>query len=228
MATARNRITRKDIRQPDWFQRTTDEALDLFQHHQSKFIGAGVGLLLIVLAIAGWQMFKARQDEQAAQEFSRAMQLYQEQKYSEALPVFDKVAGFRWSRYAGLAHLFQANIYLTQNNLDKAVPAAQRFISATSPDSLYRQIGLVALATAEERKAQCKQAIEHYAEAASINNALKDRAILGKARCAEQNGDPKTALDSYKEYLKENSNSPVSMQIAELEAKIAAAPAAKK
>jgi hypothetical protein len=81
MATARHRITRKDIRQPDWFQRSTDQALDLFQHHQSKFIGAGVGLLLIVLAFAGWQMFKARQDEQAAQEFSRAMQLYQEQKY---------------------------------------------------------------------------------------------------------------------------------------------------
>jgi hypothetical protein len=35
-------------------------------------------------------------------------------------------------------------------------------------------------------------------------------------------------LDSYKEYLKENSNSPVSMQIAELEAKVAAAPGAKK
>jgi predicted negative regulator of RcsB-dependent stress response len=228
MATASNRVTRKELRQPDWFQRTTNHGLILLQHHQGKFIAAAVVLLLIVLGIAGWQIYKARQDDQAAQEFSRAMRLYQEQKFNEAIPAFDKVAGFRWSRYAALAHLFQANIYLTQNQLDKAIPAAQRFIAATAPDSMYRQIGLVALATAEERKNQCPQAAQHYAEAARINSALKERATLGKARCAAQNGDTKTALEAYREYLKENPNSPVSMQVAELEAKAGLATGSKK
>ena len=124
------------------------------------------------------------------------MTLYQEQKYREAIPAFEKVQGYRWSRYAALAHLYQANIYLTQNELDKAIPAAQRFIAATAPDTMYRQIGLVTLATAEERKNQCPQAVQHYAEAARINSALKDRATLGKARCAAQNGDIKTRIGS--------------------------------
>jgi predicted negative regulator of RcsB-dependent stress response len=220
MATAKKRISRKDIRQPDWFQRSTDQSLDFFQHNQSKLIVAAVGLLVVLLAIGGWQIFKARQEDQSAQEFSRAMTLYQEQKFREAIPQFERVQGFRWSHYATLSHLFLTNIYLSQNDLDKALPAAQRFISATAPESLYRQIGLVALATAEERKVQCKQAVDHYAEAARINEALKDRATLGTARCAAQNGDNKTALESYKEYLKENPGSPVSLQIAELEAKV--------
>lgn len=228
MATASKRLTRKDIRQPDWFQRNTDQALDFLQHNQGKVIGAAAVLLLVLLAIGGWQIFKGRQDDQAAQELSRAMALYQEQKFREAIPAFEKVQTFRWSRHAVLAHLFLTNIYLSQNELDKAIAAAQRFISATAPDSLYRQIGLVALASAEERKAQCKQAVDHYAEAAHINGALKDRATLGKARCAAQNGDSKAALDSYKEYLKENPGAPVSMQIAELEAKVGTTAGVKK
>lgn len=219
MATASNRITPKDIRQPDWFQRQSDQALNLVRQHQGKFIAAGVVLILIALANWGWQIYKARQDNQAAQDYDKAITLFQEKKYGEAIGLFNKVQGFRWSRYAPLAHLYETNSHLALNDIDKAMPAAQRFLSATKPDTLYRQIGLVTLAAIEERKNLCKQAVDRYAEAARIASALKDRAMLGKARCAAQNGDHKTALDAYREYLKENPNSPVTAQIAELESK---------
>ncbi|MGH7795484.1 MAG: tetratricopeptide repeat protein, partial [Candidatus Binatia bacterium] len=89
------------------------------------------------------------------------------------------------------------------------------------------QIALTTLATAEERKNQCKAAIEHYNEAQHIAGALQSRAILGKARCAEELGDDKTALAAYKEYLKDNPGSPLAVKIAALEAKGSAIPAAK-
>ena len=187
MATVSKRVTHKDIRQPDWFQRTSDQTLELLQNHQGKFIAAGVALVVLLLAIWGWQIFKARQDDQAASDYDKAITLFQEKKYGEAITIFNKVQGFRWSRYAPLAHLYETNSYLALNDNDKALPAAQRFLTATKPDTLYRQIGLVTLATIEERKNLCKQAIEHYAEAARITAALKDRAMLGKARCAAQN-----------------------------------------
>lgn len=227
MAAASKRVTLKDIRQPDWFQRHSDQALELLRQHQGKFIAAGVVLILVALANWGWQIYKARQDDQAARDYDKATTLFQEKKYTEAIALFNKVQGFRWSRYAALAHLYETNSYLGLNDIEKALPAAQRFLSATKPDTLYRQIGLVTLATIEERKNLCKQAVERYSEAARIAGALKDRAALGKARCAAQNGDNKTALDSYKEYLKDNPNSPVAVQIAELESKVGTAPAQK-
>ncbi|MBM4262042.1 MAG: tetratricopeptide repeat protein [Deltaproteobacteria bacterium] len=228
MATASKRVTHKDIRQPDWFQRTSDRALELLRQHQSKFVIAAGVLVLILLANWGWQIYKSRQDDQAAKDYDRAITLFQEKKYTEAIALFNKVQGFRWSRYAPLAHLYETNSYLALNDIEKAQPAAQRFLTATKPDTLYRQIGLVTLATIEERKNLCKQAIDKYAEAARIAGALKDRAILGKARCAAQNGDNKTAVDAYKEYLKENPNSPAPSQLAELEAKVGSQPATEK
>ena len=108
-----------------------------------------------------------------------------------------------------------------------ALSAAERSVVATKPDSLYRQIALVTRAETEEQMKQCKGAIEHFAEAEKITGALQSRATLGKARCAEQIGDIKTAVQAYKDYLKDNPGSPMALKVTELEAK-SSSPAASK
>jgi len=215
------------LRQPDWFQVNTEKAYDFYQDNQVKvWIAVGV-FVAILLGVWAWQAFKDRQNAAASEDFQRATTLFQAQNYRDAIVAFHKVQEYRWSRYAPLAYLYETNSYMALNDMDRAIAAAQRFVSATSPDSLYRQIGLVLLATAEERKKQCKQAIEHYAEAEKINGPFKEKATLGKAGCAEQLGDYKTALATYQDYIKDHPGSYVALQIAELEAKTAATPAVK-
>jgi tetratricopeptide (TPR) repeat protein len=227
MATASKRITRKELRQPDWFQVTTERALEFYEANQLKvWIGIGV-LVVILIAISGWQYFKQQQNSAAGAAFTRAMTLFQAQNYRDAIPAFQKVEGYRWSRYAGIAYLYESNSHMALNDIDKAIATAQRFVATTSSDSLYRQIGLIDLATAEERKNDSKQAVEHYAEAERIGPVLKDKATLGKARCAEQIGDTKTALATYRDYAKDYPGSYVELRIAELEAKGQTQPAAK-
>jgi predicted negative regulator of RcsB-dependent stress response len=228
MATAGRKISRKELRQPDRFQVASENALDYFNHHKNLVFAAAAGVVIIVAVIWGWQIFKERQNVTASQEFTKAMALYQSEKYPDAIAAFETVKSYRWSHYAILAHLYLANSYLATNDLDKAVNEAQRSVAATSPNSFYRQIALVTLASAEEQKKQCKTAIEHYSEAQTIAGALQSRAILGKARCAEELGDINTAVTAYKEYVKENPGSPFAVKVAELEAKSsAAAPAGK-
>jgi len=99
--------------------------------------------------------------------------------------------------------------------------AAERSVVATKPESLYRQIALVKLGETEEQMKRCKPAIEHFTEAQKISSALDSRAILGKARCAEALGDSQTALQAYKDYLKDNPGSPLAVKVAALEAKTA-------
>ena len=218
MATASKRIARKDLRRPDWFQVNSEKALEFFENHKGAVFGTLAAAAVIAVAIWGWQAFKERQNVSAAQEFVKAVELYQGTKYAEALAAFEKVQGYRWSRYASLAHLYQANIHLAKSDLDKALSAAQRAVSATKPNTLYRQLALMALASAEERLNQCKMAIDHFAEAQKISGALQADALLGKARCAEQLGDKALMSASYKEYVKENPASPLAIKLAELEA----------
>lgn len=227
MATASKRITRKQLRQPDWFQVSSDNALEYFKHHKALVIALLAAVVLFGMLIWGWQIFKERQNVAASQEFTKAMALYQGEKYKDAITAFENVKGYRWSRYAVLAHLYLANSYLATNDTDKAINEAQRSLVATRPDSFYRQIALVTLAAAEEQKKDCKTAVQHYSEAQSISGALQSRAMLGKARCAEQLGDSATAIAAYKDYLKENPGSPLAVKLAELEAKSAAPPAGK-
>ena len=219
MATASKRITRKQLRQPDWFQVTTENALEFYRANQTKVLVIAGVLIVLLLAVWAFQQFKEQQNSAASEEFRRAMTLFQVQNYRDAVPAFKKVQGYRWSRYASLAYLYETNSYLALNDSVKAKASAERFIATTSSDSLFRQIGLLDLATAEERNSNCKQAIEHYAEAERINAPFKERALLGKARCAQQLGDTTTALAAYRDYLKDHPGSYVALEVAQLEAK---------
>jgi len=227
MATASKRLNRKELRQPDHFQVATEKALEFFNGHQALVI-SGIGALVVILAaIWGWQVYKETQNVAASQEFTKAMALHQESKYPEAIAAFEKVQTYRWSRFASVAHLYQANIYLATNDLDKALNSAQRAATATSPNTLYRQLALMALASAEERKNQCKTAIDHFNEAQKIAGPLQSSAMLGKARCAEQLGDKAIAIATYKDYLKENPGSPMGLKLGELESATVVQPVAK-
>ncbi len=219
MATASRRISRKQLRQPDWFQVGSDSALEYLGGHKTAVLAATAAIIILALALWAWQSFKESQNVSASREFTRALSLYQNQKYSDAIAGFEKTQTFRWSRYSVLAHIYLANSYLATNQLDKALNAAERSVVATKPDSLYRQIALVTRAETEEQLKQCKAAIEHFAEAEKIVGALQSRAVLGKARCAEQLGDTKTAVQAYKDYVKENPGSPLAVKVAELEAR---------
>jgi predicted negative regulator of RcsB-dependent stress response len=220
MAAAGNRITRKQLRQPDWFQITTEKAFDFLTQHRAMVLAGVAGLVVILLIIAGWQIFKARHNAAASKQFDSALSLYQSQKYREAIPEFQKVQGYRWSRYAALGYLYEANSYFNVGELEKAAAPAQRFLSATGPDTLYRQIALMTVASVEERQSQCKQAVTRYGEAERIKGAFQQEARLGKARCAEQLGDIRGAIASYRDYLQEDPESTVTLRVAELEAKV--------
>ena len=231
MATTSRRLSRKELRQPDWFQTVTENALEFYQRQRvAVYLGIAV-VILLLLGIWGWGVFKERQDSIAAQEFGQAMTQYHTGKYREAVAGLEKVQTYRWSRYANLAHLYEANSYLALNDFTKATNAAQRFIVGTDQNSLMRQIGLLTLADIEERQSQCKEAIKNYGEAGKIKAAFTERAFLGEARCAVQMGDIKGGIAAYRQLLKDQPESPlasyVRFQISGLESKIAAEPVGK-
>jgi hypothetical protein len=226
MATSHTRrITRKELRQPDRFQVASEQALEFYQTHTNLVYAAIGALVLMGVVVFAWQMFKEGQNTAASQEFTNATELYQAEKYREALAAFQKVEQYRWSRYAGLAYLYQANSQIALGEFDKALSTAQRAVTASTPNTLYRQLALMALGNAAEQKNDCRQAVESYNEAQKIAAAQQAEALLGKARCLEKIGDTAGALVAYKEYMKDQPGSILSAKVAELESAKAAAPA---
>ena len=221
MAPSAKHLSRKELREPDRFLVFTQQALGFVNERRQLFIVAGALIVIAMIGILSWQIYKSRQNEQAAQRFDSAMTLFRANKHKEAIAEFKTVQGYRWSHYAALAHLYEANSHLALNDLDKATTAAQRFVASTDQTSIYRQIGLITLGHIEELKTQCRDAIQHYAEAERITGALRESAVLGKARCYTTIGDNKSAIAAYQQYVKENPNSPIAarltLQVAELQ-----------
>jgi predicted negative regulator of RcsB-dependent stress response len=231
MATSVKHLSRKELREPDRFMAFTQRALGFVKERRQLFSVAGAMIVIVIIGISAWQIYKNRQNEQAAQRFDSAMTLFRVNKHKEAIAEFKTVQGYRWSHYAALAHLYEANSHLATNDLDKATTAAQRFVASTDQTSLYRQIGLITLGHIQELKTQCPDAIQHYAEAERITGALRESAVLGKARCYTAIGDNKSAIAAYQQYVKENPNSPIAarltLQVAELQTKSESQPTAK-
>jgi tetratricopeptide (TPR) repeat protein len=232
MATAIKRLTKKEIRRPDKFISLTQTSYDFVRAHKIAVLVAAGGLAAALLLILGWQVYVNRQTTLASQEFSRAMATYRSGNYRDAVAGFEKVEAYRWSRFYPVALLYQANSYFALKDFDKAIEAARRFVRSGHSDPLLRQSGLVLLASAEEQKGLCQEAVQHYAEAEiisypaarNVSAPLKDRATLGKARCSAQLGDAKTAIAAYREYLKQPDRELagyVSAQIAALQANTA-------
>src|SRR5213592_182038 len=90
MATASRRITRKQLRQPDWLHTTTEQALEFYEGNRVVVLTGAVVLILLMLGVWALQAFKQSQDNQAVQEFSRAMNLYQTENTARPLPHFKK------------------------------------------------------------------------------------------------------------------------------------------
>ena len=223
MATSAKHLSRKELRRPDNFVLFTQQALAFVQQKRRLFILAGALILAVIIGISIWQIYKSRQNEQAAQHFNTAIALFRANKHKEAIPEFEKVEEYRWSHYAALAHLYEANSHLATNDQDKAAAAAHRFVASTDQNSVYRQIGLMTLGHIQELRNQCADAIQHYTEAERITGALKESAVLGKARCYTAVGNIKSAVAAYQQYIKENPNSPITarlmLQVAELQTK---------
>lgn len=231
MAASPKRVTRRDLRRPDQFVALTSRLLRLFAAYRTQLLVSGAFVVALLLALWGWDLYRDRQTRLAAQEYSKALALYHAGKYPEALAALARVKAHSSSTYSRLALLYEANTYLALNEPSKAVPVLNTFLARERRDPLLRQLAFLRLAYAQETSNQCKEAVRSFDEAAKLEAAFKEDALLGKARCTAHNGDLKETLNAYRQHLSNypgsERSSEVALRIQEIESRIQAAGAAK-
>ncbi|MFQ5683899.1 MAG: tetratricopeptide repeat protein [Candidatus Binatia bacterium] len=207
MASARKRLTRKDIRQPDQFITFTSRLFRLFEEYKAVCITAIAGIILISASVWGWSLYRNRQYRLASRSYFHAISRYHAGEYQKAIEMLRDVDSYGSTAYSGASLFYQAKSYINLNSPKKAVEILKTLISEQEQDSFLRQLAVVTLAYTQESAEDCKTAAATFSEAASLPGPLKADARLGEARCSEKNHAFKEALTAYRQFLTGNPDS---------------------
>lgn len=231
MAPSPKKFTRKDIRRPDQFIIFTRDLFHFFRNHRTTVLASSALVIVAILILWGWDLYRGRQNRLAAEEYTRGLALYHNGKYREALEALAQVSKYPASTYSRFGLLYQANSYIALKEPAKAAALLKEFLARERKNPFLRQLAFLTLANTQETAGQCKDASASFREAEKLPGPFKEEALLGQARCSAQNHDFKEALSSYRQYLSNYPGSDrtgeISLRIQEIEALAKEAPRAK-
>lgn len=162
----------------------------------------------------GMKYYKNYRVIKAQENISRAMAALQDEKGSdaEAVTLLEKAAKRPPDRATGqLSHLYLGNHFFRKALYDRALKEYHSALSKNGQrtDPLIRELALMGAGYTLEQVGKCPDAIKRFEEVTkSAASIFADSALLSAARCQEQQGDIKAAVDLYKRVEAEHPDSP--------------------
>jgi len=180
-----------------------------FEKYKKAIIIAVVAVIAIVVcAILFNNYYLEPRQQEASTELGKAQELFVNDEYEKALPLFQKVANDYSSTDAG--NLAQLYIGLCQANLGKwqeAVNAIESFNG--KDDQMITPAAEGALGNAYANLNQLDKAVEHLKKAAQMadNNSLSPTFLIQAGEILESQGKKADALKLYQEVKEKYFNS---------------------
>ena len=107
------KLTRKDLRQPDEFQTLSRQALEWVEHNRNAVIAALAAIIVVLIAVVAYRMISQSREAGAATAYAEARALLNDKKYGDAASRFDEVANrYSSTSYGALAVLERGNALL--------------------------------------------------------------------------------------------------------------------
>ncbi len=180
-----------------------------FEKNKKAIIGAVIAVIAIVVCaiLANTYYFQPRQ-QTASTELGKAQELFLEDKYEKALPLFQKVADEYGSTDAGnLAQLYIGLCQANQGKWQEAVDALERF--SEKDDQMITPAAIAALGQAYANLNQMDKAVETLKKAAAKadNNSLSPTFLISAGEILESQGKKDEALKLYQEVKEKYFNS---------------------
>ncbi|MCC6848256.1 MAG: tetratricopeptide repeat protein [Deltaproteobacteria bacterium] len=208
MARTEQRLTRKDLRQPDEFQTLSRQALEFVEANRTAVMAALGALIVLLLAIVAYRMISQSRDASASAAYTEARALLTDKKYGDAAVKFEAVASrYGRSSYGQLAILERANALLLADQAADAAAAYEKFLRSSPPTDYLRQLANTRLGYAHEKLGKPADAERAFATAASEPGPFVAEALFGAARNAEAAGNGDKAKDLYTQLLEKHPTS---------------------
>jgi len=202
------KLTRKDLRQPDEFQTLSRQALEWVEQNRNAVIAALGAVIVVLIAVVAYRTISQSREASAASAYAEARALLNDKKYGDAATRFDEVANrYSSTSYGALALLERGNALLLNGQPADAVSAYERYLQSAPPTDYLRQLGHTRLGYAQEQLGKPGEAAQSFATAAAEPGPFSAEALFGAARNAEAAGDTAKAKDLYAQLLEKHPTS---------------------
>jgi predicted negative regulator of RcsB-dependent stress response len=202
VARTDQRLTRKDLRQPDEFQTLSRQAMQFVETNRNAVIAVLTAVIVLLLAIVAYRMISQSREASASAAYAEARQLLTDKKYAEAATKFDTVVSqYGGTSYGPLALLERGNALLLADQAADAATAYEKFLQSSPPTDYLRQLAHTRLGYAQEKLGKPADAEKSFTTAASETGPFVAEALFGAARNAEIAGNADKAKQLYTQLL---------------------------
>ncbi|MDD5724368.1 MAG: tetratricopeptide repeat protein [Syntrophales bacterium] len=146
-----DKMTKKELEQPDEFHTIGWHALQYVLEHRSKLYAAGAVVLLIIILSGGWYFYRSSYENKAQSLYSEAYAAYsvpdisEEERrgaYLKAVEIYEGlVKKYPSSHAATLSFYNMGNLYFNIDNTEKSITAYKTFLKRSGNNDI-----LIALA----------------------------------------------------------------------------------
>lgn len=202
MARTEQRLTRKDLRQPDEFLTLSRQLMAFVEDNRTAVMAALGAVIVLLLAIVAYRMISQSREASASAAYTAARGLLTDKKYGDAAVKFDQVASqYGGTNYGTLAILERGNALLLADQASDAATAYERFLQSSPPTEYLRQLAHSQLGYAQEKLGKQADAERSFTTAASEPGPFVAESLFGAARNAEASGNADKAKDLYMQLL---------------------------
>lgn len=209
---AKQRVTRKELKQPDQFITMSVQVMDWVRGHTRHILYGLGGIVVVTGLIAGGLVWQKRHRQQADVLLFEAVKNLDNQEDAEnksqdenARTAFQVIVrNYSRTPAAVQAHWHLGHLYFARGDYAAALAAYQQAqrLASTDPQRLLPALITLNIGYAQEAGGACPQALTSFhAVLQSSALWLRGEAYLGTGRCYEHQGDKENAIAAYQRAL---------------------------
>jgi len=217
---AEQRLSRKDIRQPDQFMSLSVQTIDWMRGHTRYLIYSALGVVVVAAVVAGWSVWQKSRERQAEILLHEATKLvHVPARTANRLPAIEHlqklVSDYGSTPAAAFALWYLGHLRFEGGDYSAALTAyrqaQQRFPKASQP--LMLALVTLDVGYAQEASGSCDQAIPHFEAVLQLPaHWVRGEAYQGLGRCYESTGAPHKAVTIYERALSDGEINEVTRQ----------------
>ena len=208
---ARQRMTRKELKQPDQFISATGQVLGWIRDHTRYILYGVLGVVVVIGLLIGWSSWQRQRQQRAAVLLQQAIKLIETASEaervantSEAIEHLQVITQRYGSTPSGAqAYWHLGHLYFDQGDTTAALTAYEQARQRLPRQQhIHRALTTLNMAYVQAAAGACDEAIPSFeAVRQSPVTWLYGEAYLGIGRCHERNGAPDQAIAIYDQAL---------------------------
>jgi len=216
------KITKKDLTQPDAFQLALARFSDFVSENKPKiYISSGVVLLIILLS-AGLYLYKTNNEKNAQALYIKAHLATLNSRSAESpadpnsMKLYqDVVTQYPGTNAALMSFYRLGNFYYQMNDIEASIKAYQEYLKESPKDNELTTLVYIGLGYCYESKKDLNKALEYYENAAKTKSSSNFESInyRNMARIHEELKNNEKSIEFYQKALEKTSDPAVEQLI---------------